>query len=44
MEGFCGVVLHLESFLVLWVEFPGDKGLASALPVFHQPLALLRRR
>lgn len=36
MEGFCGIVLHLECFLVLWVEFPGDKGWTSALPAFNQ--------
>lgn len=39
MEGFCGVVLHLECFLVLWVEFPGDKSSASALPMLEQLLA-----
>lgn len=36
MEGFCGVMLHLECFLVLWVEFPGDKGWTSALRAFNQ--------
>ena len=36
MEGFCGIVLHIECFLVLRVEFPGDKGWTSALPVFNQ--------
>lgn len=35
MEGFCGVVLHLERFLVLRVEFPGDKGWTLALPAFE---------
>lgn len=33
---FCGVMLHLECFLVLWLEFPGDKGWTSALPAFNQ--------
>lgn len=36
MEGFCGIVLHLECFLVPWLEFPGDKGWASALPALSQ--------
>lgn len=36
MEGFCGVVLHLECFLLLQAGFPGDKGWTSALPVFNQ--------
>lgn len=36
MEGFCGIVLHLDCFLVLWLEFPGDKGWASALPELNQ--------
>lgn len=36
MEGFCGVVLHLECFLLLQAEFPGGKGWTSALPVFSQ--------
>lgn len=31
-----GIMLHLECFLVLWPEFPGDKGQASALPVLSQ--------
>jgi len=45
MEGFCGVVLYLERFLVLQIEFPGDKGSALALPpAFDQLPALLQRR
>lgn len=32
MEGVCGIVLHPERFLLLWLGFPGDKGWAAAPP------------
>lgn len=37
MEGVCGIVLHPERFLLLWLGFPGDKGWAAAPPGLAVP-------